>query len=293
MKCKRTLGAAAFDWCNGLILTLFALICVYPFYYMLCYAFSDPGEAMKGISLLPRRFTLENFRAVAELGTIPRAVFISIFRTVAGSAVTLICCSFFGYLVSKQEMYFRKLIYRFVIITMYVSGGLIPTYLVMRAYGLRNTLLVYILPGAVSAYYVILIKTFIEQLPPSLEEAAKMEGAGIFICYTKIVLPLSKPILATIALFAMVGQWNSWFDTHIYMTRPEYYPLQYILYNYLQEAQRTASAMADGLEAEGVRMTPNTVRMTITAISTIPIMLVYPFMQRYFVKGIMLGAVKG
>ncbi len=184
------------------IIYLAAMICVYPFYYMLCYAFSDPGEAMKGITFFPRGFTLENFEAVAQLGTIPQASLISAFLTFAGSAITLICCSFFGYLVSKREMYCRKFIYRFVIITMYVSGGLIPSYLVMRAYGLRNTLLVYIIPSAVSAYYVILIKTFIEQLPPSLEEAAKMEGAGLFTCYARIILPLSKPILATIALLA-------------------------------------------------------------------------------------------
>jgi putative aldouronate transport system permease protein len=193
-------------------------------------------------------------------------------------------------------MYFRKFIYRFVILTMYVGGGLIPTYLVMRYLGLRNNFLVYILPGAVSAYYVILIKTFIEQLPESLEESAKIEGAGTFTCWFKIIMPLSKPILATIVVFAMVGQWNSWFDAMIYMTRDDLKPLQLILYEYLQEAQRLSDRIKEGLEsgtAVKMSLTPDTVRMTVTAVITIPILLVYPFMQRYFVKGIMIGAVKG
>ena len=295
MKSKRFKTSVPEKLAGGLsifIMVLFTALCVYPFYYMLCYAFSDPRLVGKGITLFPRGFTLRNFVDVFKLGTIPQAALISVFRTVCGSAVTLVCCSFFGYLVSKPQMYFHKLIYRFAVITMYVSGGLIPTYLVYRYYGLRNTLWVYILPSALSAYNVILIKTFIEQLPASLEEAATIDGAGTLTCFFRVVLPLSKPILATIAVFAMVGQWNSWFDAHIYMTKTEYYPLQYILYNYLQEAQRAATALQEGSESD-LNITPNTVRMTVTAISTIPILIVYPFMQHYFVKGIMIGAVKG
>lgn len=282
-----------FDALNVLFLTLFTLACIYPFYYMLCYAFSDSTLANRGITFYPRGFTLQNFIEIFKLETLPHAFLVSVCRTVWGSVVTLLCCCFFSYLVSKREMYFQKFIYRFVVITMYVSGGLIPTYLVFRAYGLRNTMWVYILPSALNAYYVILIKTFIEQLPSSLEEAAIIDGAGIFTCFFRVILPLSKPIVATIAVFSMVAQWNSWFDAHIYMTKEQYYPLQYILYNFLQEAQRAAAALQESGEAGGLSITPNSLRMTITAVSTFPILLVYPFMQRYFVKGIMIGAVKG
>jgi ABC-type glycerol-3-phosphate transport system permease component len=231
-----------------------------------------------------------------KLKEIPGAAMISVGRTLCGSAATLLCSGFFAYLMTQEKMYFRKFIYRFVIVTMYVSGGLIPAYLVMRQLGLRNNFLVYILPNAISAYYVILIKTFIQQLPQSLEESAKIEGAGIFTCWFKVVMPLSKPILATIVVFTMVGQWNSWFDAMIYMTRDNLKPLQLILYEYLQEAQRLADRIKQGMSSGSrvnMALTPDTVRMTVTAVITIPILIIYPFMQRYFVKGIMIGAIKG
>jgi putative aldouronate transport system permease protein len=293
---KKSFKSKVFDIINVLIVTIFSVFCIYPFYYMICYSFSDPVLANKGITLWPRGFTFDNYLNVIELKEIPQAALVSVARTILGSSVTLFCSGFFAYLMTQRKMYFRKFIYRFVILTMYVGGGLIPTYLVMRYLGLRNNFLVYILPGAVSAYYVILIKTFIEQLPESLEESAKIEGAGTFTCWFKIIMPLSKPILATIVVFAMVGQWNSWFDAMIYMTRDDLKPLQLILYEYLQEAQRLSDRIKEGLEsgtAVKMSLTPDTVRMTVTAVITIPILLVYPFMQRYFVKGIMIGAVKG
>lgn len=285
-----------FNIFNVIVLLTFALACIYPFYYMLSYAFSTPEEALKGVTLYPLGFTFDNFYKVLQIDNMPQAAFISLSRTAIGALITLICCTFLAYLVSKPEMYFRKFVYRFIITTMYVSGGLIPTYLVMRMYGLRNTFFIYILPTAVSAYYVVLLKTFIEQLPAELEESALLDGAGIITCWARIVVPLSKPILATIAVFAVVAQWNSWFDAHIYVTKTGLYPLQYVLYNYLQEAQRAAQEMEQNVSAAGTGtsvLTPEAIRMTITALVTFPVLLVYPFMQRYFVKGIMLGAVKG
>ena len=281
---------------NIIALLFFALLCLYPFYYLLIYSFSDPVEAMKGISFTPRSFTLENYVKVFQIDSIPKAALVSVFRTVAGSTTILLCSSFFAYLVSKTRMYFRKIIYRGTIITMYISGGLIPTFLTINAYGLRNTLLVYFVPMLITPYYVVLIKTFVEQLPVSLEESAMIDGAGIFTCWWKIVFPLSKPISATIIVFSMVGQWNAWFDALIYVTNPELYPLQYLLYKYLQEAstlKKIISQLNPDVSISTVTLTPETLRMTITAIVTIPILLIYPFMQRYFVKGIMMGAIKG
>ncbi len=290
MKSKST----PFDWINVVLMFLMMLACFYPFYYMLVYSFSDPQLSKFGITLLPKGFTLENYRKVLTLPNILSAAGVSLLRTGIGTLVTVLCCSLFAYLVTKP-MYGRKIIYRMLVLTMYVNGGLIPTYLVMRLYHLNNNFLIYILPSALSAYNVILIKTFMEQLPPSLEESAILDGASPIVRWWHILMPLSKPILATITVFAAVNQWNAWFDAHIYMTDSSKWPLQYILYRYLTEAQQAAAMLEKDLNGDMVakEITPAAVRMTVTAVITIPILMVYPFMQRYFVKGIMLGAVKG
>lgn len=295
MKKNVSIGSIVFDVINLIVLTVFGFLCFYPFYYMIIYSLSDPVEATKGVTLLPRGFTLKNYWAVIHLEEIPLATVVSIFRTILAAVITIGCSSFLGYLVTKKEMYFRKFIYRCMVATMYVGGGLIPTYLTLRAYGLRNTFFVYIIPGAISAYYVVLTKTFFEQIPESLEESAMLEGAGILTCWARIVMPLSKPILATIAVFSLVAEWNYWFDSHIYITNKKLYTLQYVLYLYNQKAQSIADALKINpiLSEDAMKITPATVRMTITAVVTIPILLVYPFMQRYFVEGMMIGAVKG
>jgi putative aldouronate transport system permease protein len=176
------------------------------------------------------------------------------------------------------------------------NAGLIPHYLVLRAYGLRNNFLVYVLPTMLSAYYIILIKTFIEQLPQSLEESAMIDGAGYFTIFSKIILPLSKPILATIAVFAAVAQWNNFFDALLYVSDSKIQPMQLLLYNFLQQSQSVAASLQDssgGAVNPLDALTPDSVRMTITMVVTLPIVFVYPFMQKYFVGGIMMGAVKG
>lgn len=291
---KKTLGGKVFDVCNIAVMLIFTLLCLYPFYYMLIYSVSEPDEAY-GITLLPAGLSLANYKEVFQIPDIGRAAIISILRTVIGTSITVLCCSFFGYLVTKQRMVGRKFIYRLLVVTMYVDGGLIPTFLVLNAYGMMNSYLVYVLPTALSAYNVILVKTFMEQLPASLEESAMLDGAGPVCSWWRIIMPLSKPILATIAVFAAVGQWNSWFDAHIYITKREMWPLQYVLYRLLQQVQAVADAM-ENKHAAGelvINITPATVRMTVTAVVTIPIIFVYPFMQKYFMKGILIGAVKG
>ncbi|MDW7658576.1 MAG: carbohydrate ABC transporter permease, partial [Bacillota bacterium] len=286
-----------FNFINIGTLTVFALLCLYPFYYMIIFSLSNPIEALKGIGFLPRGLTADNYIKVAKIETIPRAALISIFRTVVGSFLTLLCSSFFAYLVSKQQMYLRKLIYRGTVLTLYISGGLIPTFLTILFYGLNDSLFVYIIPGMITAYYVILIKTYVESIPSSLEESATIDGAGIIRCWWHIIFPLSKPISATILVFAMVSQWNAWFDAHIYVSKTDLQPLAYILYKYLQEATTITRLIAKltqtDISIEAIMLTPESVRMTITAVITIPILIVYPMMQRYFVKGIMMGAIKG
>lgn len=278
------------------------LLCVYPFYYILINAISNPALAARGITitLYPIELTLRNFTEVFKQPNLANAAWISLARTVAGTALTVACSTFFGYLMTKQQMYFRKTIYRLVIVSMYFSPGLIPVYLMMRAYGITNTFWVYLLPYMMSAYYIILCKTFIEQMPVSLEESAMLDGAGTLRIFARIVFPLSAPIVATIAVFAAVAQWNSWFDNYIYASRPWLQTLQLTLREMLQQAEQIANrargqggGMMGSMGDAANDTTPMAIRMTVTTVVTLPILFVYPFMQRFFIKGIMLGAVKG
>ncbi|MCL2377663.1 MAG: carbohydrate ABC transporter permease [Defluviitaleaceae bacterium] len=295
MNHKKSIGERVFIAFNYLFFLLMVFICLYPFWYIFVYSLSAPMAALSGINFLPREFTLSNYGDVFTVPGIGRAAMISVLRTVTGTILMVTMCSFFAYLMTKQRMYFRTAIYRFTIITMYFNAGLIPWFMTMRAYGLNNNFLVYILPGALSAFNVILVKTFIEQLPPSLEEAAFIDGAGILTVFTRIIMPLSTPILATIAVFGAVGHWNAWFDNLIFMVgRPELNTLQLMLWEILNQAiiptrnigLTQAQQMAD-------QTSPMTIRMTATMIVTFPVLFIYPFAQRFFVKGIMIGAVKG
>lgn len=294
MRTKSSFPQKLFSVVNITLMLMFVAVCIYPFYYLLIYSFSESTQASL-ITIWPRGFTLNNYIEVFTLNGFGRAAIVSVLRTVVGSVLSVGCCSFFAYLVSKEIMVGRKLIYRMLVITMYMDGGLVPTFLVMNAYGLMDSYWIYILPGLLGAYNVVLLKTFMEQIPAALEESATIDGAGVIRCWWSIVLPLSKPALATIAVFSAVGQWNAWFDAHIYVTERAMWPLQYILYRYLQEAQAVASLLDEMRDASAVtvNITPATIRMTITAVVTIPILVVYPFMQKFFMKGIMLGAVKG
>ena len=297
---KRTPSRVVFNILNYGFFALFTFLCLYPLWYVFCYSLSVPELAAKeGVSFWPVGFTLTNFQQVFALDGLFHSMFISVMRTVIGTFCTVVTCMWLGYVFTKEKMPARKFFYRFMIITMYIGGGMITTYLVFRSYGLLNTFAVYILPAMVSAYYVILIKTYVEQLPPSLEESALIDGAGPIIIFTKIILPLSMPIVATIAIFAAVGQWNSWFDNHIYtFNNKNLTTMQYMLYNYLNEAQRLANELKNNPNMQSQinkqnTLTPNSVRMTVTMITVLPVLVVYPIFQRYIVKGIMIGAVKG
>jgi ABC-type glycerol-3-phosphate transport system permease component len=289
------------DVVNITVLLLFAFICIYPFWYIFIATISNPNTFSRSSLLLPHNLTLFNYREVLQSKGIPQAVLISILRTILGTGLTVFCNTFLAYLFTQVKLPARRFFYRMTIITMYVSGGLIPTFFVFRAYGLTNNFLVYIIPGAISAFNVVLVRTYIENsIPPSLEESARMDGCGPLRLFTSIIFPLCLPITATIALFAAVGQWNSWFDNMIYTSRvQDLTTLQYILYRKLNEANAVVAAARSGniqtMEEmlTCLTLTPDSVRMTITMIVTLPILLVYPFLQKYFVKGIMIGAIKG
>ena len=282
-----------FNVFNILFFLVIITLCLYPLWYIFVQSLSSGPLAVNAVAW-PINFTLKNYADVFKSGDVPHAFLISVLRTSIGTVCTLLACMLLGYLFSKEDMPLRKVMYRILIITMYVSGGLIPTYLVYKAYRLRNSFLVYILPAVVDAYYVILIKTYVEQLPISVEESAMIDGAGTMCIFLKIILPMSLPIVATIAIYASVGQWNSWFDNHIYaISNKKILTLQYMLYRYLQEAESIVRELKERDPGAAVPITPRGVRMTVTMITVVPVLCIYPFFQRYLIKGLMIGAVKG
>ena len=288
----RSRGERAFDFFNVVFMLLFTFTCVYPFYYIFIYSISDPIQATRGILFWPVDVTLDNYKRVFALKGIALATLVSVSITVISTLMAMFVNGLAGYLLSRPGMPFRKFIYRTFIVTMYVSGGLIPNFLLMKYLRLYNTYWIYIIP-CVSAYYMILAKTYIESIPASLEESAKLDGASYWTILIRIILPLAIPILATIGVFNAVGKWSDYSTTLIYTTDNNLRTLQYILYQYLK------SASAILLESGGAdsnlqrKLTPTSIKMTLVVITVIPILCVYPYMQRYFVKGIMLGAVKG
>ena len=279
-----------------IIIFVFAFLCFYPFYFIIINSISSSDAVSHGVYLWPKDLELISYQKFFQRPDIGQAYMISVARTGAGTAVTVFCCSMLGFLFTKQYMFIRTFLYRLVISTMYVSAGLIPWYLIMRLYHMQNNFLLYIMPTAVNAFYVVLLKTYFEQLPSSLEESAEIDGAGFFVIFFRIILPLSTPILATIAVYAAVNQWNSWQDAYFLVTNRTLKPLQLVLYNYLSEAERIAANMrAGGVAGEHLRyaISPETVRLTAIVVTVLPVLMVYPILQKYFTKGIMIGAVKG
>jgi putative aldouronate transport system permease protein len=275
-------------------------MCVFPFYYIFINTISANDLVSRGVVLLfPRGIHFGNYVKILELRALPNAVFVSVSRTVLGTGLSVLCTSFVAYAVSKKKLWHRKFVYRFFIVTMYFNAGLIPWYLNMRALGLDNNYLAYII-GVVSAFNLVLIKTYIESIPESLEESAEIDGAGYLRIFFRLILPLCKPILATVAVFTAVGQWNSFMDTLILMRNSRLFTLQFLLWQYLNQATAVANAMRAAAAQGGMVMmdpsamlTTSSVRMTIAMVVTLPVLFIYPFFQRHFVKGIMIGAIKG
>lgn len=288
----------AFDIFNLCIFILLALACAFPFYYIFINTISGNDLVAKGaITFLPKDIHFNNYLEVFKIKGLFPAFFVSVARTLIGTGFTVISAAFLGYAMSKQEYWNRKFWYRFIVITMYLNAGIIPAYINMKNLGLLNSFWVYVLPALASPFNVILTKTYIESIPDSLEESAALDGAGYLKRFFYVVFPLAKPIVATVAIFAAVQQWNSFMDTVMYMTKGNFYTLQYILYKHLNEVNTLAQMMQQNSTAitssAQLTLTPASIRFTITAVTVLPILLVYPFFQRYIVKGVMIGAVKG
>lgn len=297
---KRTVIDIVFDIFNYSFFIVFGLICLFPFYYLFINTISNNELVRTGqIKWLPKGIHFDNYISLLQVHDLGTAAMVSVARTILGTALMVLASAFLGYLVTKQKMYGRSFIYRFIIITMYFNAGLIPWYLNMSMLGLTNNFWGYIIPGIVAPFNIILVKTYIESIPQDLEESAEIDGAGYFTIFWRIILPLSKPILATIAIFGAVGNWNSFTDSMILMSaKPALYTLQYRLYIYLTSTSDLAALMnsGGGTVSEGVlnaALNMRTMRLTVAMVTILPVLLVYPFMQRFFEKGIMIGAVKG
>lgn len=250
------------------------------------------------INFYPKGFNVDNYIALREVGDLGTSFIVTISRTLIGTALMVVASAFVGYIVTKQEMWHRSFWYRFLVITMYFNAGLIPWYLNMALLGLTKNYLAYIIPTIVAPYNIILVKTYIESIPAELEESAFIDGASYMVVFRKLIWPLSKPILATIAIFGAVGHWNSFQDSLILMQGNEkLFTLQHRLYNYLNQSSNLGTLMSQGgtaaQQAMEQALNSKVIKYTISMVSVIPIFCVYPFMQRYFEKGIMLGAVKG
>jgi multiple sugar transport system permease protein/putative aldouronate transport system permease protein len=300
-KSKRTQeGTVFFDIFNYLIFGILMLLCVYPFYYLIINSISANDQSANGIvNFIPKGIHFDNYVQVLQLSGLPTAVLVTVARTVLGTVLTVLASAFLGFMFTQQKMWHRKFWYRFMVITMYFNAGLIPMFITMKTLNLTNTFWVYILPAIVQPFNVILVKTYVESIPHSLQEAAEIDGAGIITIFGKIILPTCKPILATVAIFSSVAQWNSFQDTLIYITDSKLYSLQYLLYQYINQANslatlaRSSSGTAINMTALAAQQTPTSIRMTVSVIVVLPILFVYPIFQKYFVKGIMIGSVKG
>lgn len=279
---------------NFFLLIVFAFLCVYPLYFIFINSISGADAVVRGVYILPEDFSLEFYKSLLQMPNIPNSIVVSVARTVLGTALTVICSSFLGYMVTQSELPMRKWVYRFVVATMYFNAGLIPWYILMVNLGLKNNFLLYILPSAVGAYYVVLSKTYIESIPASVEESAKIDGAGVLTIYARLILPMSMPIIACLIVFCAVNQWNAWSDNFYLVSDPKLSTLQYQLYmNLANESSNVTNTTSSSSLLRSKATTELGLRYALSMLTVLPILLVYPFMQKYFVKGIMLGAVKG
>lgn len=288
---NRRSGEKALDYVLLVLFVGIIFITVYPFLNVLAISLNDPMDTMRNVNfIIPRKFTWSNYIYVFTENNLGLPFLMSVLRTVVGTGLGVICTAMIAYVLSRKDFYFNKVFTVLFIITMYVSGGMIPEYLLLtRTLHLGNSFMVYILPGLVWVYNIILMRSFMEGLPMALQEAAKIDGANDFVIWARVILPLCTPTIATVALFVAVGQWNSFMDTYLYAR--DLPTLQYVLYEIMEQATIKVDPHAVTDQVKNA-VSPLSVRMAITIIATVPILVVYPFLQKYFVGGMTLGAVK-
>lgn len=284
-----------FDIIVYIAIIFVTIITLYPFLNVLAISLNDSTDSVRGgITIYPRQFTFKNYETIFAFSGLITGLKISILRTIIGTVLGLISASMLAFTLSRVDFQGRKFVSTFLALTMYISGGLIPFYILIKDLHMMGTFAVYVLPGLVSAFNVFVVRSFIDGIPYALQESAKLDGANDFTIYWRVILPLTKPALATIALFLAVGQWNSWFDTYLYNgSKDSLTTLQYELVKVIQSTTTNTDNFRGRNMVEIMsQISPESVKMAITIIVTVPILIVYPFLQSYFVKGMTLGAVK-
>lgn len=294
---RRTKGEKIFNVCNIVFMIFLCAIMLYPYLNQIAISLNDGADTMLGgITVYPRKFTWSNYVAIFRNESVVRSLFVTIAMVVCCTAATLAVTTSAAYAISKKYLPFRNFFIWFLLLPGYISAGAIPAFILFRYLKLINNFLVYVLPGAFVFYYLILIRTFITGLPGALEEAAVIEGANELQVLYKIVLPLCMPVLATIALWTMVNAWNNWTTSLYYINDPELFTLQYVVMQIIKQSElvqkMTEEAAVTGTTISSATPTSESVQSAAVVFSTIPIISVYPFLQKYFVKGVVLGAVK-
>ncbi|WP_026341984.1 carbohydrate ABC transporter permease [Paenibacillus fonticola] len=279
----------------GFLILIF-IVTFTPFWQILVLSINDGTDSLRGGFLLwPREFSFESYAAVFSNSEILNAAKLTALRTVIGAPLSVICIAMLAYSLSKRDLVGNRGITLFFIFTMYFSGGLIPTYMIVKSLGLIDNFLVFIFPGLINIFWMILVRTFMEGLPHEIEESAEIDGANDVQVFFRVILPVCTPVLATVGLFAAIYHWNAWYDSYIYTYKPELKTLQAVLVKILNQYQTgdmLTQAQQLANEAKKIPVTSESIRMAVTMVATLPIILMYPFLQKYFLKGMLLGAVK-
>ena len=289
---KPSLASRIFDICNYGFLFLLCVVMIYPLWYVLCCSFSDPALLMRhtGMLLLPLDFSLGGYKTVLNYAPLWNAYGVTLFVVVVGTGMNMVASILFAYVLSCKDMMWHKLITGLAVFTMYFSGGMIPTYLVVKAVGLYDSIWAMIFPGLISTYNCIILRTAFYGIPDSLQESAFIDGAGPLRTLITVCVPLIIPSIATVALFYAVGHWNSWTNALLYIRKQELMPLQMVLRALLIQNEAVEVTGGQDLQTE---LNALLLKYVVIVVSTVPILCVYPFIQRYFTKGVMIGAVKG
>ncbi|QSS98787.1 carbohydrate ABC transporter permease [Pontibacillus sp. ALD_SL1] len=294
-KVARSREDKIFDFINFTLLTIFLIAILYPLWFVIIGSISNPDRIFAGdVLFLPKDITFEGFQRIFADGKIWMGYRNTIIYTVLGTTVNITLTLMAAYALSRKDLFGGKVIMLLLVFTMFFSGGLIPTYLVVKQLGLVNTMWAMILPKAVAVWNLIVVKTFFEMtIPKDLLEAAKMDGCTNFNFFRRIVLPLSKPIIAVMVLFYAVGHWNSYFDALIYLNDEGLYPLQLVLRSILVQNEASISMVSDLESYAAQKRIAELIKYGVIIVATLPLLIVYPFIQKYFVKGVMIGGIKG
>ena len=292
---KRGFGSMSADICIYIFLTVSAILILFPFYNMILISFAEYEDVVKSVFYLyPKSFTMENYTRIFGDSKLVNSVLIAVRNVLAGTAMSMVITVFAAYALSRRNVPFRRAMFYFCIFTMYFSGGLIPWYLVLKSLGFVDSVWVMTVPGMLSTFNMILVRNYFMSIPESLEESARLDGAGEFIIMWRIVVPLSAPIMATVALFYAVGFWNEWWSAMLFIVQNQrLVPLALLLRRIIIENSiELGDAMANSMRSNVVKVHARSLQMATVAVATIPILCVYPFLQKYFTKGIMLGSIK-